>query len=476
MGGARWSIIARVCRTIVGLGTLAVLSRFLSPAEFGLLALVLFVVQIAQVINDMGTRAALVQRKNLIDLQIYSIFWLNLGLSSIVVTACLILAPSFAAWSGVPEMEAPLLWITPIFLIVALEGVPAALMERRFAFGKLALAEIIANVVSAALVIGLVVAGWGIGALIAQQLAMTAVRAGLIIWLCGWRPRLVFSLTALLPIIGYGAYVSLSGVVAFTAKNINRPMIGNALSTSALGYLSVAQQIITTPATMIANMIRQVLFPILSSIQDNPERIRRAHLDAQHALIVAMAPICLGLIAVRDPFITVALGPGWELVAVLLAYLAVQALIGTVETVNATIFMVAGWVRFDFWFKVVSAALVISVLILSLPYGIEAVVQARLVLAVVLTPVQCIFAYQAIGQSAGAVLAVISRPLAAAVLMTFAVLWLTALTNELEPLVSLVIGVFSGVLIYGSALLLLDFTRVRHLVQLGLSRAPKPAT
>lgn len=472
IGGAAMTVAGRLTRAVQGIAALAFLSRYLSPAEFGLMSMVIFVASIAQIFTDFGTRIALVQRQDVTRMQEDSVFWWNIGMGLTLMGGIMLFSPQIARLMGDETMRGPLLWVAPIFLLAALQGVSLSVLERKMAFGKITLAEVGAALSGSAAAIVMVLLGYRLEALIAQQVVAPLVSALIVITSAKWRPRLQFSYEELRPLLSYGSYVTAAGVVQTLSAQSDRPIVGNRLSAADLGYSTITEQIVFSPLRITVQMVRKVMFPIMASIQNDDARMRRGYIAMQHGLMVVMAPIALGLWVLAQPVVAIVLGTGWEMVATLMGYLTVRSLFSTFNDLNYVIFSAKGWAKFQFKWSLFSAAVVIAVLLLVVDYGIEAVVAGRLAVAILLTPLNSYFALRLISQPATEVAMVLIRPILSALAMACVLVWVqTQLT--IGPVLQLLICIPLGATVYIAAELLLDRARVVPLLHQIRSRGRK---
>jgi PST family polysaccharide transporter len=458
MKGASFTVAGRLLRAFQGVAVLGILSRYLSPAEFGLISMVAFVSGIAQILTDFGTRIALVQRGNVTKLEEDCVFWWNLGIGAMMTLATMAFSPWIAQVMGDSRIVSPLLWVAPIFVFGALQGVPQSVLERRLAFGHLTISEVAGAVSSSAVAVAMVLLGFKIEALIAQMMAGPIVTMLCIMWFSRWRPGLQFSYSVLRPLLSYGSYVTAAGVVQFLSSQIDRPIVGNRLSTTDLGYSRMADQIVFTPLRITVQMVRKVMFPIMATIQEDDARMRRGYLTMQHGLMVVMAPVAFGLWAVAHPAVRLLLGPGWDMVAVLMGLTTIRSMFGTVNDLNSVIFSAKGWAKFQFKWSIFSATMTICTLLVTVNYGIVAVVAGKLVLTILLTPINCSFALRLIGQPPMEVVKVLGRPILSAAAMGLAVATVQAHLT-ISPLLQLAVCIPLGVALYVAVQLLLDRSR-----------------
>jgi PST family polysaccharide transporter len=419
--GSALQMAGRGMRSLVGVATVAVLARFLAPADLGAFALIAAIVMLAQVFADLGLRVALVQKPEITDLECQSVFWVSTAAGALLTVLMIALADPIAALFQEPTLAPYIMAVAPFFLIVGTRGVPIALLERRFMFKEIAATEFAAAVVGSITAILFAVSGAKVGALVAQQVAMVTVLAILLFYFARWKPRFQFSKAALKPLAGYGSFVTLSGVVFAAGPLIERPLIATRLSPADLGYLSMGEQIILSPVRTIAQNVTRVTFPLFASFQDDNSRIVQAHRSSLHALALAVAPCVLGIAALAEPLSILLLGPAWAPVASILAIVALWALASSISEMNYAVFKSKGKARFQFNWTLLTLGIGIAVLFITLPFGIEAVAAGRLVTALVLLPVYSWLLARLLGTTNGAILSPVVRPVLAAILMAAAV-------------------------------------------------------
>jgi PST family polysaccharide transporter len=465
--GSIFHMGGRGIRALVGIGTIAVLSRFLTPSEFGAFALISVIVAFAQIFADFGLRSALVQKSDVSDAEMNSVFWVSILMGAVLSGAIWlsagILAKLFEAETIVAQIQLTAL----VFILAAPRSVPLTKLERAFRFREIAAIELIGAVAGAVAAIGFAVAGARIGALVAQQLTMVIVMTVLTVASARWWPRLQFSWATIKPLTGFGNYVTLSAAIQFLSGNIDKPVVGTRLSAADLGYLTMGGQIVMSPIRIITQNIRRVTFPIMASIKDDNERIAQGHNATLHALFLMLTPVCIGLSALAEPLTRVLLGPNWAAVGPIVIWLALAVLIGSIGDLNAAIFNSKGKARFLFFWSIGSLGANILLLILTVPYGLMAIVWGRFCLVIALIALQSFALGQTLGVSPLRFLSGIWRPLAAGAVMGVVVAALDHLLAGMGQgaLVRIIAGVPVGALVYGGLILLVDRPRAMGLAQ-----------
>jgi O-antigen/teichoic acid export membrane protein len=459
MVGSLLQMAARILRSLVGTITVAILARFLSPSDFGAFALIYSLVMFAQVFADLGLRVALVQKAEITELECNSVFWVSTASGVFLTLLVALLADPLSRLFGAPEIAPYVAIVSPMFTIIGLRGVPIALLERQFRFREIATTEFVAAFIGSLTAILFAVNGAGIGALVAQQLAMVVVMALMLFRYSRWLPRLQFSLAALKPIASYGSFVTLSGLLHTASPVIQRPIIGNRLSTADLGLMTMSDQLIGAPVRVIGTSIRKVTFPVLASIQSDNSRVAAAHRNTIHAITIFLAPAVFGIAALAEPVTVLLLGSGWVGLKLLLPIMAPRAMVAVIGELHSAVLSSKGEARFQFVWGAFTLANGVSMLLLTVPYGIEAVALGQLAVSTLVNlPLLTWFLARRLETSAIGLLLPMWRPILVAAIMGVAVYlldqWMETLGQTL--LVRAISGVAAGGAIYLVLMLLVD--------------------
>jgi len=316
----------------------AVLARLLTPADFGLLAMVATFTRLIQLFRDLGLGTATIQRSEISQAQVSYLFWVNLaaGLASTALTAAF--APIAAWFYGEPDLTGITLVLATGFLFGGVSVQHQALLRRQMKFSALAWIRIAASVGSVAAGIFAALQGAGYWALVAMSLASAVVSAVGLWLLCGWRPgppRRGDEATRAL--LAFGGNLTGTRLLAFFARNLDNILIGKIWGGDALGLYSKAYQLLMLPITQFTAPVTGVVVPALSRLQGKPERFRDYYRKAIQAISTLTMPIVVFTFVVADDLVLLILGPQWNDTAVIFRLLAPATFVGTFNGA-------AGWV------------------------------------------------------------------------------------------------------------------------------------
>lgn len=326
VSGVAWSATAQVLRQAAGLVVAAILSRYVSPSDFGTLAMVVVVTGFVSLLSDVGLAAAVINQPDVTDEQLSSVFWFTVG-TGVALTGGVALGAPLVTWFyDAPELQAITLALTPNFIISAVAVVHRALLVRDMQFSKLAQIDSAAFLVSGLVACLCAVAGFGVWSLVAQGLT-SAVASTLFIWLASsWRPSLRVSGHGLQPLLRYGLNLTGFNLLNYLMRNVDDVLVGKFAGSAALGFYSRAYTLMLLPLTQISQVLGVVMFPALSEIQNDRERTQQVYLAATRAIGLVAFPMMAGLFVTADLVVVVLFGETWTPVVPLLRVLCISGI------------------------------------------------------------------------------------------------------------------------------------------------------
>ncbi|CAG1020387.1 partial Lipopolysaccharide biosynthesis protein WzxC, partial [Methylococcales bacterium] len=342
ISGIKWSSFSFVSKRALALLTNIVLARLLSPNDFGLVAMASVTLGFIDLFKDLGTGSAVIQRKDVSEGLLSSIFWINAGFGVMVSAGLYILSPAIGAFYREPDM-APLMQVLSLsFFISALSIVQSCLLTREMAFDRLAKLDLITGIFSSSVAIGAAWAGFGVMSLVYQPLLNSVLMLVLLWGTSTWHPKWMFHWGEVREVAGYSLNLAGFNIVNYFARNADNLLIGRYLGAQDLGYYDLAYRLMLYPLQGISAVVGKVLFPLYSKMQDDHERFRRTYLTAVGAIALLSFPLMLGLMAVSSPFVLVLFGEQWQPVAPLLMIFAPIGAIQSINTTTGSIYQATG--------------------------------------------------------------------------------------------------------------------------------------
>ena len=373
VSGASWSAIARVTIQLSALAASTVVARRVPPYAYGIVGMATLAIGLISLFRDLGTASAVIQRRDLNQHLLSSLFWVNVGIGFAGTALCFLSAPFAARIFREPAVVPVVRVLSASFLIESLTNIHAALLNRSMKFKKISLIEILSSVVGLGVVVALACLHAGVWSLVAGSLTSAAISSILFCSMSEWQPSLLFSWTEVLSVMNFGLNLSAFNLFNYFARNSDNAIVGRYLGSAALGFYQLAYNIMLFPVQGIAQVLAHVLFPAFSEIQHDNERFRRVYLRTCSCIALITFPMMVGTAILAGPLIKTVYGPQWANVIPVLTILAPVGLAQSIVTTVGQIYTAKG--RTDLMFKVGGTASVLCVIsfFVGLPWGIRGV-------------------------------------------------------------------------------------------------------
>ena len=306
-----WRFMERCGSQLISFVVSVVLARLLAPELYGSIALVTVITSILQVFVDSGMANALIQKKDTDDLDYSSVFYFNL-VFCLVLYLGLFLAAPFIARVYEDGSLVPVIRVLGLTLVVSgVKNVQQAYVSKTMQFRRFFFATLGGTLFSAVVGISMAYMGYGIWALVMQQLLNAAVNTA-ILWLTvGWKPRLAFSFTRLAGLISYGWKLLVSALLDTVYNKLYQLVVGIVYSSADLAYYNKADQLPVLVVENINSSIDSVLLPVLSAEQDKRLVVREMTRRAIKMSTYVMMPMMAGLAACAEPLVRLLLTEKW---------------------------------------------------------------------------------------------------------------------------------------------------------------------
>ncbi len=288
-----------------------VLARMLSPENYTTLALLLIFVNIADVFVKRGFATALIQRKDADNLDFSSVLWASLAIAVVFYAALFFGAPAIARFYEEPMIVPALRVVSVVLFSGAFNSVQSAIITRKLEFRKLSIATLSATLVSGAIGIYMAYAGFGVWALVVQQMLGSFATVVLLLVLDRWHPAFAFSLERVRSLFGFGWKLLVSSLLDTGYKSLSQLVVGKRYIGDALAFYNRGQQYPTLIADNLTSVSLSVLFPAYSAHQDDKDRVREMVRKTNRSTSLMIFPMMAGLAAVATPFIRVLLTDKW---------------------------------------------------------------------------------------------------------------------------------------------------------------------
>lgn len=367
--GTSLAMLSQLVRSVLQIGSLVVLARFLSPRDFGVVASVTAVVGVADILRDFGLSSASVQAKTLSDGQRTNLFWTNIALGAgcglIVFAAAPLIAWMYGDSSLIPVTFA----LASIFVINGFMTQFNAELTRNLRFSAIAIAEISGYVGSIVIAVVLAVLGAGYWSIVVQQIAAVVITFFLSFLLCPWRPTWWRHDATIKPFFKFGRGVLGTQLIAYATLNSDNIAVGTYWGPTVLGVYSRAYQLLMVPLNQINRPLTRVALPILAKVQDDDELFSRYLQKAQIVGCYITATIFAFVTALSQPIVAILFGSQWKAVVPVLAVLAASGVFRAISQISYWAYMARGRTGAQFKLYLITRPPMIALMVAGLPWG-----------------------------------------------------------------------------------------------------------
>ena len=375
--GIVWSTLERFSVAGVNFIFGLILARLLMPTDYGAIAMLSIFMAIAQTFIDSGFSNALIRKPDRTETDNATAFYFNIGVGLAAYFSLYLAAPYIAQFYKT-SILIPLTRIMGLNLLLnSLCVVQQALLTARIDFKTQAKISLNAAVVSGLVGIGFAYAGYGVWALAIQSVLASVIRTILLWILAKWRPKAKFSKQSFRNLFGYGSKLLASGLLDTIYNNLYTIVIGKRFSVATLGVYSRADQWANFLAINVTGILQRVTFPILSSIQNEDERLRVNYRKFLRVSGFVIFPLMMGLAAIADPLTRFILTDKWADSIPLLRILCFALMFYPIHAINLNLLQVKGrsdlFLRLEIYKKILGVA----TLCVTIPMGITAMCVGR---------------------------------------------------------------------------------------------------
>ncbi len=371
-----WKFFERMGTQSVQFVVAILLARLLSPADFGLIALVTVFIAVANVFVQSGLNTALIQKKNADNLDFSTVFYASLILAVLLYGMLFLLAPIIAQFYSNQKELIPVVRVLGLMLpLGALNSIQEAYVARNMMFKKLFYRSIGAIIPAGLLGVACAYMGAGIWALVVQQLSNSVLICVIMWFSVKWRPSLAFSLERWRKLFSFGWKLLCSALLDTCFNNLQNLIIGKMFTPASLGFYNRGDQF---PKLIVNNLnasIQSVMLPSLSSVQDDRQRLKTIFRRAIVTSSFLILPLMAGLAAIAKPLTLVVLGEKWLPAVPFIQICCVIYAFWPIHTTNLSAINAVG--RSDIFLKlelikksVAVIALVVAIFLFRSPIGI----------------------------------------------------------------------------------------------------------
>jgi O-antigen/teichoic acid export membrane protein len=370
--GVKWTTISTVLFTITGILKISILTRFLDKSDFGLMALVAFVIAFVNLFNDMGITSAILHKQNISKKEYASLYWLNLLIGFIMFGILWLLTPLIADFYKQNRLNVliPLLGLS---LIISSIGTQFKIIEsKNLLFKQISIVEMFSSIVSLTIAVFLAVKGWGVLSLVYSSLVQITLSniLFLIIGIKKYGLLLHYKFSETRAFLKIGIYQVGGQVVNQFNRDLDILIIGKFFPTDILGGYSLAKQLVFQPASAINPILVKVASPALAKFQNDLQKLKFNYLKLINILSSINIPLYI-LLIIFSPFIVQILyGNSFENVVILVQILSVYMILRSIGNPIGCLVIATGRTDLEFFWNLFTIIITPVFIVIAAKFGI----------------------------------------------------------------------------------------------------------
>lgn len=463
--GTLWSSIERFSVQGIQFIVMIIMARILTPSDYGLVGMIAIFIAVSQSLIDSGFSQALIRKQDRSEIDNSTVFYFNIAVGITLYLVLFLSAPAIARFYNEPQLTSITRIIGLGLLFNSLGVVQRAIFTTTLNFKTQAKATLIGAVTSGIIGISMAYCGYGVWAIVAQQMA-NIVLVNCFLWVFSkWRPILKFSKESFTSLFSFGSKLMISGLIDTLYKNMYLIVIGKFFRAQDLGYYTRAHQFSDFASSNFTGIFQRVSYPVLCTIQDNNCRLADVYRRLLKVSSFIIFPLMTGLAACATPLIDTILTSKWIFAAQILQILCLAQMWYPVHAINLNLLQVKG--RSDLFLKleIIKKLIGVAVLCATLPFGLIAVCWGVLINSLLSLIINTHYTGKLINLGFLAQIKDLFPTLALSLFTGIAVR-LSLSFIELPSFAKLIIGVIEGIVLYAGTAYLFRFTEFKELTDI----------
>ena len=444
-----WVSISTTLLKFINFVISVILARLLEPSDFGLVAIALIVVNFFEIFRDLGIGPALIHRKEDRNAAADTAFYIFPTVAIIFYVVSYLIAPAASDFFREEELGILIRVLSLTFVIWSFGSLPRTLLTKDLEFKKLVIPQLLPKISYGAVAIVMALQGYGVWSLVGGRLVLE-IMSVITVWKAlDWRPSLRFNRRIALELLNYGKHVITASIIIFLISVVDVTFIGRLLGTEKLGYYSIAFGISGLFTYQVSTLISQVMFPALSKMQDDIDKIGSAYLKTLKYLSLIAFPAAFGIITVSWYFIKVVYGDKWLPAVAVLQVLCLYGLNKAILKTTENLYLAAGKPRIMTKINLYQfTVMLILIYPLTLRYGILGTGIAAVIPSTMMVLLTFHEAGKIINRNFLTIAKNIAPATAGSLIMAALVLILQQLTSHFSPTLVLLLSIGLGAVSY----------------------------
>jgi O-antigen/teichoic acid export membrane protein len=423
-----------------------VLARLLLPSDFGTVAIIVAIVHYFSVFVQSGMSAALIQKKDLLQIDIDTLFTISFGIAGFIYAIIFVISPSVSCYYKMPELCLPLRITSVILFLYSINSIQSGVLSRKMAFKTIFVRNSVVVPVSGSIGILMAYNGFGIWSLISYSILN--ILLAVIFMSVGTHIKMGFHFSKKSARTLYSFSIKIMGANMISGfSDLFRTMtIGKKYTTSELAFYDRAYNYSLLVQQVVNSSVQSVLLPVFSRTQDDLEHLKEMARKSIRISVFVMAPFLLGMTVIAKPLVLLLLTEKWLPCVPFFMLFLVFRLAGSIVGIDKQVYMALGKSSIFFYFELFLLAANIIMILITVSIGIEAIAIGALAVEYISSFVIVIISRKIYSYTIRERVVDLSLPVINSLIM-MATMWIVNLTG-LEGIMLIIAQVLTGILTY----------------------------
>lgn len=369
LSGISWSGVSQLIKLIMNLAITSVLARLLLPEDYGLIGMITVATGFLLVLKDFGFGAALVQKKEVEEIEYQSVFWLNVLMGILLAILVYFSSSLIADFYEEPQITSIAKVMSFGFILNSLTVVPNNILYKKIQFKNLFIVDFLSVLFGG--IIGIVLAyyNWAYWSLVAQSLSTQIISLLVVLYLSGFKPKFQFSRKSLAGFSDFSLPLIADSSINYWVRNLDYLLIGKFIGKAELGYYSKAYTLMLLPVRQLSGTIKKVMFPSFSLIQDQTERLGKIYIKITSVVAFITFPLMGIMFTLSDNIILFLFGENWSASIPIFRILCLLGAFQSIATLSSNIYLAKGKTKLMLRVGLVTRSIMIISMVVGLYMG-----------------------------------------------------------------------------------------------------------
>lgn len=361
--GMVWTALQKYSKMVISFISGIILARLLTPFDYGCIGMLSIFMVLSETFIDGGFGSALIQKKRPTQEDYSTIFWWNVGMAFVMYAVLYFCAPAISRFYDIPLLRDVLRVQGLVLFIYALNIIQRNQLKKKLNFKLLSIVSVSTSIIALGITIFMAYKGFGVWALVAQNLIVATIPS-LVFWFyVKWRPKLVFSWQSFKELFGFGFYMFLTHLVNRFTQQIQGLLIGKFYSPSTMGYYSKAHGTEKLASTSISQVMTQVTYPLYAEVQDDKEKMQNMIKRLTMTLSYITFPLMFILLLCARPIFVLLYSDRWLQSVPYFQVLCLAGLAYCLQSVNLQTISAIGKSKTMFWWSLIKRGIGIGIIV-----------------------------------------------------------------------------------------------------------------